>query len=175
MLSKSEGGYFNLSAWQQWEIWESEREKKKGETKGRNWTKFSRDFQKLKAVAGMPVSLQISISMTVKRKGNNKQKLSSFLTCSSSRLHGSNSMLIPEQSNNFFNESWIKMWFATANENAFCLNAGVLIELRRARRRERALNNMSQTFSFFFFCFVFFSPGLSDVCRWALLLSGEIR
>lgn len=110
-----------------------------------------RDFPKLKAVSGTPVSLQISISMTVKWKGNNKQKLSSFLTCSFCRLYGSNSMLIPEQSNNSFNESWIKMWFATANENAFCLNAGVLIELRRVRRLERALNNICQTF-FFFFC-----------------------
>lgn len=144
--------------------------KKKKANKRAALNQVGRDFQKLKAVAGMPVSLQIFISMTVKRKGNNKQKLSSFLTCSFCHLHGSNSMLIPEQSNNFFNESWIKMWFATANENAFCSNAGVLIELRRARQLERALNNMSQIFFFFFF-----AAWLSDVCRWALLLSGEIR
>lgn len=128
------------------------RKKKKKANKRAALNQVGRDFQKLKAVAGMPVSLQIFISMTVKRKGNNKQKLSSFLTCSFWHLHGSNSMLIPEQSNNFFNESWIKMWFATANENAFCSNAGVLIELRRARRLERALNNMSQTFFIYFFC-----------------------
>lgn len=148
MLSSLKGGYFNLSACQQWEIWE----KKKKANKRAALNQVGRGFQKLKAVAGMPVSLQIFISMTVKRKGNNKQKLSSFLTCSFCHLHGSNSMLIPEQSNNFFNESWIKMWFATANENAFCSNAGVLIELRRARRLERALNNMSQTFFIYFFC-----------------------
>lgn len=85
------------------------------------------------------------------------EKLSSFLTSSFCRLHGSNSMLIPKQSNNFFNESWIKMWFATANENAFCLNAGVLIELRRVRRLGRALNNICQTL--LFYLFIFCKPG----------------
>lgn len=36
------------------------------------------------------------------------------------------------------------MWFATANENAFCLNTGALIELGFVKRAELALNNKNQ-------------------------------
>lgn len=108
MLSKSGGGKFQSSSLSTMRDLNKKKERKKG-NKRAALNQVGRDFPKLKAVSGTPVSLQISISMTVKWKGNNKQKLSSFLTCSFCRLHGSNSMLIPEQSNNFFNESWIKM------------------------------------------------------------------